>query len=365
MKFTIGKKLLGGFLSIALLLGFISAISYFNLKKLDNSYSDLVDRRAVIVIHSMNMEISASREISSLRGVLLKEKGSSETLTQSISALNENIKATSDIAFQQDHKDKLKQLESMNNDFMNKSEEVKAMMGKDPEKANKYAVEEVIPLAREIRDIADGLAIEQKKLMYEGSLASSKLSDAVTSTVLTLSLIGIVLAVMIGVVITRMITRPILLIEKTASAIAEGDLTQEDVQVKNRDEIGNLANSFNQMKGNLRQLVLEVSTDAEHVASTSEELSASAEQNSAAAEQISIAIQEVALGSDKQVSHASEANQAVAEISRGMNQAAASIQFVADLTTTANDKAVAGNEVVTQTVEQINLVQKSVNEAGD
>nr|WP_066297179.1 methyl-accepting chemotaxis protein [Bacillus sp. FJAT-29937] len=364
MKFTIGKKLLGGFLCIAIILGIISAISYFSIKKIDKSFSELVDRRAVIVINSMNMEISASREISNLRGVLLKEKGSSETLSKSIADLNERIKVAGNLVNRQDDKDKLNQLESMNNDLKKKSDEVITLMETDPEKAHVYAVEVVMPLAREIRDIADGIAIEQTELMDEGSIASSKLSNQVTSTVLTLSIMAIILAVIIGIVITRIITKPILSVEKAAEAIAAGDLTQEDVKVKNRDEIGNLAKSFNQMKENLRLLVREVSIDAEQVAATSEELSASAEQNSSATEQISLAIQEVALGSEKQVSHATAANQAVAKISMGMNQAAASIQSVADLTTAANDKAVAGNEVVTQTVEQINLVQQSVNETG-
>ncbi|QED46583.1 methyl-accepting chemotaxis protein [Cytobacillus dafuensis] len=362
MTFTIGKKLLAGFLSVVILLGIISSISYVNIKKVDESYSDLVDRRADILINSMNMQISASREGGNLRGVLIREKDASDLLIQSIDNLNESIKATSDIAYQQDHKDKLKQLESMNNDFMQMSNEVINLMEKDPEKANIYAIEEVIPLSREIRDIADGLAKEQKKLMDEGSIASSELSNNVASTVLILSIIAIVLAVIIGVVITRMLTKPILSIEKAASAIAECDLTQEDVHVKNRDEFRNLARSFNQMKENLRLLVREVSLDAEQVTATSEELTANAEQTSGTTEQITIAIQEVALGSEKQLSHATDVNQSVVEISRGMNQAAASIRSVVDLTATANDKAVAGNEVVTQTVEQINLVQKTVNE---
>ncbi len=71
------------------------------------------------------------------------------------------------------------------------------------------------------------------------------------------------------------------------------------------------------------------------------------------------------MGSEKQVHSAAEANQAAAEILRGMNQAALSIQSVADLTTTANEKATAGNKVVTQAMEQMNVMQRSVGHTAE
>lgn len=61
MKLTIGKKMLGGFLSVSLLLGIISFISYYNIKKVDESYSDLVERRVIILSNAKDMQISASR----------------------------------------------------------------------------------------------------------------------------------------------------------------------------------------------------------------------------------------------------------------------------------------------------------------
>lgn len=362
MNFTIGKKLIGGFLSVSILLGLISFISYYNIQKVDRAFSDLVDRRAVIETLALKMEIDASREISNLRGVLLGEDGASETLSQMITDLNENIKATYGLANRQELRETLTQLEAMNEEFRLESNKVISLMKSNPKAAESHSFDVAMPLAREIRDLSNQISIEQEKLMSEESIASSKLVKSVTSTVLTLSIFAIVMAILIGLFITRLITKPLLLIEKAAGDIASGDLTQEDIKVKNRDEIGNLANSFNQMKMNLRRVIRDVSLDAEQVAATSEQLSAGAEQTSKATEQISIAIQEVALGSERQVSHATEAAQAVAEISSGMNQAASSIQSVADLTTTTSEKATVGNTVVTQTVEQINLVQLSVND---
>jgi methyl-accepting chemotaxis protein len=365
MNFTIGKKLMSGFLSVAILLGIISFLSYYYLQKVDDSYSDLVDRRVVILLSAKDIQISASREIAALRSILLQEEGAVDVLSQSIAHINEQIETTNNLVHRTEDKDSLKKLAALNEEFKSKSDEVITLMQTNKEEAQRFSAEAVTPLAREIRDIADKIAHDQRKQMEEGSKTNSEMVHSVITTVLIFSIVAFALAILIGIIITRMITKPILSLAEAAEKIASGDLTQDDIKVKNRDEIGNLTNSFNQMKMNLRQLIRQVGLNAEQVAATSEELSANAEQTSKVTEQISIAIQEVAVGSEKQVSNATEVAQAVAEISKGMNQATSSIQSVADLTTTANDKANVGNTVVTQTVEQINLVQHSVSETAE
>lgn len=365
MKLTIGKKMLGGFLSVSLLLGIISFISYYNIKKVDESYSDLVERRVIILSNAKDMQISASRQISGMRGVLMQEEGSSEIVATAINDLSEKINATIQIVQREELKAKLQKLQILNADFKSQSDAIIALARSNPEQAVRQSNQVLFPLAREIRDMSDQIANEQAKLMEEASAANRQLVDSVVTTVLFLSVFACILAVLIGVYITRIIKKPILTIAASAKEISSGILTGDDIKVKNRDEIADLANSFNQMKMNLRHLIGQVSNNAKQVSATSHDLFESAEQTSKATEQISIAIQEVALGSEKQVHSAAEANQAAAEILRGMNQAALSIQSVADLTTTANEKATAGNKVVTQAMEQMNVMQRSVGHTAE
>ncbi|MGF9711346.1 methyl-accepting chemotaxis protein [Paenibacillus sp. JMULE4] len=365
MKLTIGKKMLGGFLSVSLLFGIISFISYYNIKKVDESYSDLVERRVIILSNAKDMQISASRQISGMRGVLMQEEGSSEIVATAINDLSEKINATIQIVQREELKAKLQKLQILNADFKSQSDAIIASVRSNPEQAVRQSNQVLFPLAREIRDMSDQIANEQAKLMEEASAANRQLVDSVVTTVLFLSVFACILAVLIGVYITRIIKKPILTIAASAKEISSGILTGDDIKVKNRDEIADLANSFNQMKMNLRQLIGQVSNNAKQVSATSHDLFESAEQTSKATEQISIAIQEVAFGSEKQVHSAAEANQAAAEILRGMNQAALSIQSVADLTTTANEKASAGNKVVTQAMEQMNVMQRSVGHTAE
>lgn len=74
-----------------------------------------------------------------------------------------------------------------------------------------------------------------------------------TNAALRLGVFGAALLVLTtGYFISRRILRPVRQLSKATRAIAEGDLDQE-VRVVSRDEIGELANSFNQMSKSLKK----------------------------------------------------------------------------------------------------------------
>jgi signal transduction histidine kinase len=62
------------------------------------------------------------------------------------------------------------------------------------------------------------------------------------------------LALLLGVIISRTLTGPIRELTQAAHAISEGDLTQQ-VSVRSRDEMGELAKAFNRMSSELRRSV--------------------------------------------------------------------------------------------------------------
>ena len=79
------------------------------------------------------------------------------------------------------------------------------------------------------------------------------------------------------------------------------DLTVEDVKVDVKDEVGLLAQGFNEMKHSLRQLIDEVNKSSEYVASSADQLAQNAEENSRATEQITLAMQEISSGVVKNI----------------------------------------------------------------
>ncbi|MFB5678549.1 methyl-accepting chemotaxis protein [Paenibacillus terreus] len=182
--------------------------------------------------------------------------------------------------------------------------------------------------------------------------------------ILITTTIVIVVAVLLGMLIVwwviRSINSPLKKLMHVTKKIADGDLTEE-VSILSKDELGHLSSSVNQMTANLRHLIKQVSVNTEQVTQTSEELSASSEQTRVTAEHISASIQEIASGAENQVKSALDFAQAASEISSGMERASESIQSVSQLTVEANKKALNGNNVVIQTVEQMNTIHNTVS----
>ncbi|MBP1934675.1 methyl-accepting chemotaxis protein [Ammoniphilus resinae] len=167
------------------------------------------------------------------------------------------------------------------------------------------------------------------------------------------------IAMLIAFLLSRSILVPLKKLEEATAIIANGDLRYE-ITLKSKDEFGNLAKSFEHMRKSLSHLIQKINFTSEHIASSTEELLAGVEQTKKATEHITGAIQEVALGSEKQVAYAIDSTQVVDEISKGMNEAASSVQSVADLSLTTNQKVTIGKKVVHDTIQQMNVAQNKV-----
>lgn len=107
---------------------------------------------------------------------------------------------------------------------------------------------------------------------------------------ITLILFFIVLSFMIS----RMI-KPLGNLKTLMASVSEGDLTVQS-DINSKDEIGDLAHSFNDMIDNMNTIITVVNDSASNVRENSESLSAVSEETSAASEEVARAVTEIAHG---------------------------------------------------------------------
>jgi methyl-accepting chemotaxis protein len=181
----------------------------------------------------------------------------------------------------------------------------------------------------------------------------------IRNTTIFIIVVALLLGALLGYFVLRSITSPLKALVETSKKIGQGDLTQK-VEVKSRDELGQLGESFNHMVDSLRTLIAEVGSTSEQLAASSEELTANAEENGQAAEQIAMTVQEAAAGTEQQVKEVEESKRSVEDIYQGMHSIAQNTQVVASSAMEASEASMAGVQSIESAVAQMNSIHQTV-----
>ncbi len=119
-----------------------------------------------------------------------------------------------------------------------------------------------------------------------------------TGVVISVVLASITSAVLLGIVITGLIARPLRGAVRVLEALAEGDLTQR-METGNRDEVGRMARALNRALESVNEVMLDVSSAADRTAGASRQMSQAAMQLSAGAQEQATGHEEAAASSKK------------------------------------------------------------------
>jgi len=170
----------------------------------------------------------------------------------------------------------------------------------------------------------------------------------------------ILVTVAIAYYIAKRATLPILAILAATQKVAAGNLQVEPLKISSQDELGQLAEGFNTMLIELRDLITIVANSAEQVAASSEELTASAEQSAEAATHIAERITEVAAGTERQLYDINSSNSVIGNMTEGINQIAANSASLAKIVDKTTEAVRNGDKTVNITIEQMGNVEKTV-----
>ncbi|KKK63202.1 hypothetical protein LCGC14_2996650, partial [marine sediment metagenome] len=134
------------------------------------------------------------------------------------------------------------------------------------------------------------------------SEALKVVNDLTTISIWIVVIIAIVVAIL-GYIIAKKFTDPIIRLNSIAIRVADGDLTitGNGKVKKGSDEIAVLTRSFGTMTNNIREIISSSQQASINVANIATELSASSSEVNAAAEEISSTTQEVSQNTQSQV----------------------------------------------------------------
>jgi Methyl-accepting chemotaxis protein len=132
---------------------------------------------------------------------------------------------------------------------------------------------------------------------------------------------NLIIAVILGVFISLLISGQIKKVMVVTDAISKGDLTKS-IEIHTKDEFGILANALNQAINNIKELIYEIMNGASDISATSEELSATVEEISAKMDVVNESVEQIAKGVHDLSATAEEVSASAEEINAGTHELA-------------------------------------------
>ena len=216
-------------------------------------------------------------------------------------------------------------------------------------------------VTKELADILEEANSVTKKRMEQ----ADKDTSALRQVMLILTIVSLVLGILVSVVLTRLITKPLKSVIERVDKMAAGyfDKDMDKEFLSRGDEFGDMARSFDKMIRNTRGLIRQVSQSSEQLAASSEQLTASSQQSAEAANNVAQSIQQVAMGSEKQVGAVNETSAIVEEISATMEEVAATAGEMATLSDQTAKAAIEGKKSIDIAVNQMGAVSNGSKQA--
>jgi methyl-accepting chemotaxis protein len=176
---------------------------------------------------------------------------------------------------------------------------------------------------------------------------------------LLISLLAVLCAGCTAFFIGKSISRPLQQLAANAGQLAEGDLTTS-ITAQGALEINQLSNALSKMQINFKQIIQNIVTTSEHVASSSVQLMSGAEQSAQAVDQVAQSITQVATATDNQLLAVNQATAIVTDISSSIHHIAQQSNMVSITSEQTANTAKDGDKAIHTAMKQMNLIQSTV-----
>ncbi len=190
------------------------------------------------------------------------------------------------------------------------------------------------------------IAIPEAEVYAEMNATIKELTATVAATLIIMAIVVFL--------ISSTITKPITKLNKAAAQVAAGDLTSI-VNIKSKDEIGQLAKSFNTMTDNIKQLVGEINALSNSVAAYTGQMTSSSHQAVTISEQMAEAVSDLAKGADTQANSVQEGLKKVMQLGEDL-------KVIVENTNNASESSDQVHELIGEGMKVVSLQNTKVME---
>ncbi|WBX89445.1 methyl-accepting chemotaxis protein [Achromobacter mucicolens] len=346
----LGTRLAGGFAILLAMIMVMCVVGLVSLANINDSVDTLTQRsltkERLINDWARNIQTGVTRTTAiaksadaSLAGFFTEEAAAS---TRNSSVLQQKIEPL----IETDEEKALWQgISKARADYLRTRDGIfKAKQEGNVEAANKIFTQEFLPATRQFIDNINRLSalqradIDARAAEIEASYGNANLWMIVIGS------IAVVCGLLMSVLLTRSITRPLSDAVRVARSVAANDLTSTIV-VRSRDEIGQLMMALESMNANLAATVARIRTGVDSIASASGEIAAGNTDLSSRTEQQAASLEETAASME--------------QLSSTVKQNADSAKQANQLAAAASETASRGGATVSEVVSTMNAISAS------
>ncbi|HEX5471433.1 MAG TPA: methyl-accepting chemotaxis protein [Lacipirellulaceae bacterium] len=368
MKLTIGTKLGFAFGTIILLLAVSAGAAFYNISRMRSDLNHVLDQ-AVPTMHSCNRLLAYINQASSgLRGFLVMDQNearanefkaeNSEGWQGAMDelALLAKYAAADDGTVQRQEVDRITQLARELRGCHQQIFALRTKAGAQTKdkviaEAERIWSDESTPRSQEIGRAVEKIvsaADAQESRQREHLEAASRMTVMV---LLVATLVSIVVGCVVAVLLSRRIVKVVRSLAERAKLISEGDLRGSAVVMRGADELGHLADGFNVMLVNLRDLTTQILSVTENVNSATSQISSSTKQQASSTREQAATVQEI--------------TSTMQEISQSGGQIVAKAKEIAAVAEQASSASKAGMDAVQSTNRTMAAIREQVEEVAE
>lgn len=358
MKLNVKLKLQIGFGIILLFLLIISGIGMFYLQENNKTLANIENEQEIVSLYN-DIAFHAVRANAAIRGYMLYE--------------NEDMKTNHYDIREELHSaiDQLQSLGENNPEFETYLAQLAAwedgidqqifpLLATNPEKANEAALPILGEGSRLLVTFGKQTANEVTAKIEENIMATKQSGQEKLMMMAILSVIAIVTSFIISTIFGLRIAKSIGEVVNRMNEFASGNFLTR-LNLKSKDEFGQLSTSFNEMTTKLQSTMKQVGNSSEQVAATAEELTASSNEVNFATEIVTESIQEISSGIENQNKMTNETTDLSSNVMHKMNDISTNIEHVNQSAVSTKELADQGQQSVENIKEQMNIISQNTN----
>jgi methyl-accepting chemotaxis protein len=258
----LGTKLIGAFLVVAAVCALVGTYGAMKLRSLDSGYTvawkmnnDNINTIARLDQAFLQQRLQATRLVAldsaERREALLRDLESARQHLREAFADYEKTISGDDSRFVETDRQLFAEVNSIDRDYEQLVERMVAGARNDRHQEEGDALLAAASKGAAMSDALDRLNALNLKMGEQSSDAMTVSANAAFSACVAVSIVGVILAIALGIVLTIMITRPMKKITEAAEHVASGDAHYR-IDHTSGDEIGSLAAAFRNITAMLK-----------------------------------------------------------------------------------------------------------------